>query len=672
MKKNYVLPFAFSALVAGLAGCGGESANVIPETYDTSTVNGSCKSNSESCVEFVLDYPLEGLNFTCSSDTKNKFVTLFDVSEGVSTGACKLGDTVTFYVQGEKNNKIELGKLSLDDFSNVASGTTPPRLTLVDLARGMTGQKAQALEMSDRTVQVAMRLVQMVQALGVKNNQIASATEIQPVYISDDNRIALDKLEESISTAKFLNFTDTEFSAFLNQWLGITPISATDAFTVVSNLMAISSAAVYQPEFALFSAQQSAVSTVNGSNGLVGCDQAECKPENTSKTNIFGHFMLMTDRQGMTFGSGLQWRGKLDKELNTIGGMNAQLMTQVKPRQMTATAQETWIDPLTQEIDHARQLGFKFDVAENDAKPLTITQGTLLANKMVLGSGSPIYRTLAGKTSTETLGSEDQARYGLWHQMVGTTQYSGTLDLYKLYPISYLDKTVFRTQENTPGSTYLFPLYADLTFKFTDTTLKPVKLGIVIDRNGDIRTNIRPNVPANIFETNANIVDLSTDSATGCSGADVLDKLLMKDAQGTQQYRVGTVTRTFTSGSRVTPNTISVRMILGEKVLGTLDGALIGMNTTIRTSTSGTDNVVVGGALVQMGSLLQASAGARPSTVTFTDSAGAKVKWGNSFASFNRIYNNSFPTDTESKELAKRSGGEITFELAPCYSVKSK
>lgn len=672
MKKNYVLPFAFTALVAALAGCGGESANVIPEIYDTSTVNGACKSNTASCVEFVLDYPLDGLNFTCSSDTKNKFVTLFDVSEGVSTGACKLGDTVTFYLQGEKNNKIDLGKISLNELSNVASGTSPPRLTVLDLARGMTGQKAQAIDPADRTVKTAMRLVQIVQALGFKNNQVASATEIQPVYITDANRQALDQLAESISVSKLVNYTDAEFAAFLNDWLGTAPISSTDAFTVVSHLMTIASAAVYQPEFALFSTEQSAISAVSGSNGLVGCDLSECKPSDTAKTNIFGHFMLMTDRQGLTFGSGLQWRGKVDSSLNTIGGVNAQLMTKVKPRLMTATPQDTWIDPLTQEIDHARKFGFKFNVDEAGAQDLIITQGTLLSNKMILGTGSNLYRSLAGKTETEVLGSADQARYGLWNQTVNGVLYKGTLDLYKLYPISYLDKNIFRTQQNSPASTYLFPLYANLTFKFTDTSLKSVKLGIAIDRNGDIRTNIRPNVPADIFETSTNEVDLSTDSITGCSGADVLDKLLMQDGHGTQQYRIGTVTRTFTNGSKVTPNTISLRMILGDKVFGTLDGALIGMNTTIKTSANGTDNVVVGGALVQMGSLLQASAGSRPTTVTFTDSAGQKVKWGNSFASFNRVYSNNVPADTESKELAKRSGGEISFELAPCYSVKAK
>ena len=90
--NKYKLPFAATALVMALSGCGGESANVTPEVYDESTANGSCKTRTTGCVEFALDYPLNGLNFTCSSDTKNRFTTLFDPNGGAATGACKAAD----------------------------------------------------------------------------------------------------------------------------------------------------------------------------------------------------------------------------------------------------------------------------------------------------------------------------------------------------------------------------------------------------------------------------------------------------------------------------------------------------------------------------------------------------------------------------------------------------
>ena len=203
--------------------------------------------------------------------------------------------------------------------------------------------------------------------------------------------------------------------------------------------------------------------------------------------------------------------------------------------------------------------------------------------------------------------------------------------------------------------------------------MKPVKLGIVIDRNGDIRTNMRPNVPDDAFtDPMTSLADLSTDPANGCSGSDVLDPLLMQDDSGTQQYRIGTVSRAFTSGSKVTPNALSLRMILGGEAFGTLNGALIGMNTTIKISPDTNENIVVGGALLQMASLLNAPAGSRPSGVAFTDSAGRAAQWGNSFASFNRTFSVKNPNDAEAKALAKLTGGEISFELAPCYEIQSR
>ena len=76
MKNKYLLPFALTTLMAALSGCGGESANIIPETYGYSTANGACTPKMNGCVEFALDYPLDGLNFTCSSDTTNSFISI--------------------------------------------------------------------------------------------------------------------------------------------------------------------------------------------------------------------------------------------------------------------------------------------------------------------------------------------------------------------------------------------------------------------------------------------------------------------------------------------------------------------------------------------------------------------------------------------------------------------
>ncbi|MGE8542101.1 MAG: hypothetical protein ACN6NX_12400, partial [Acinetobacter sp.] len=441
MKSKKILPFALTAVFAALSGCGGESANVIPEKYDTSTKNGACSSNSEGCMEFVLDYPFDGLNFTCSSDTTNKFITLFDSNESVSTGACKIGDTVSFYLMGDAEKKIDLGKVNLSTISNVASSTSPPRLTLLDIAKGINGQVAAELNPNDATVKVAMRLAKIIQAIGLKDGNLNSAADIQPVYMNAINRTGLESINKSITTTDITSLSDADFNALFSPWLDLTTVSDNDAFTAVSKLANMSVAAVFQPEFALFSTSQTVVAGLSGSNGLVGCDKAVCDPADKTKSNSFGHFMLITDRQGMTFGSGLQWRGQITDELETIGGVNLHMMRNIKPKQMTATQQDNWIDPITHEIDRKRQFGFRFDVAEANAEPLKITQGTLLADKMVAGTDGTIYRALAGLSSSATITDQDRARMGLWSQRVNGIDYKGTIDLYKQYPISYLDKS---------------------------------------------------------------------------------------------------------------------------------------------------------------------------------------------------------------------------------------
>ena len=49
MKNKYLLPFTMTALMAALSGCGGESANIIPEKDTMTYVNGTCKANDKGC-----------------------------------------------------------------------------------------------------------------------------------------------------------------------------------------------------------------------------------------------------------------------------------------------------------------------------------------------------------------------------------------------------------------------------------------------------------------------------------------------------------------------------------------------------------------------------------------------------------------------------------------------
>ena len=111
-------------------------------------------------------------------------------------------------------------------------------------------------------------------------------------------------------------------------------------------------------------------------------------------------------------------------------------------------------------------------------------------------------------------------------------------------------------------------------------------------------------------------------------------------------------------------------MILADPYSHTLDGALIGMNSSVKTSAD--TSMVVGGALVQLHNMINANAGTRPSGVALTDSDNKVVKWGNSLASFSYIYSLKNPNDTAAAQTAKLSGGDISLDLAPCYTIKAK
>ncbi|ANF81135.1 hypothetical protein A3K93_02310 [Acinetobacter sp. NCu2D-2] len=678
-NKKLFIASTLTAMLFALNGCGGESANVLPEKNDSSTESGSCTAGATGCIEFALDYPIDGLNFYCGTDTENDYITVFDLNNGYAKGACKAGENITFYLNGAEKHKIELGRFSLDKIGNVSTESQVPRLSIMDIAEGIrsTGSNS-AVTIS--TQEIAIRLIQIIQTIGLNVNppqsspSLNSATDLQPIVINDSVRTNLDKILKNISVDQFKNTTDSEFQTLLAEWIDISQVERDDAIKVLDKLSIITNAAVYQPEFSLFSTSDLLNSYLSGSEGFVGCEIGkECKSSNTNVEHVFGHFMLMTDRQGRTFGSGLQWRGTPQnssdptKGFETLGGLNAQLIRQVAPIQMTAPAQKTWISPSTKSIPATP--GFIFKTDETEQQTLTINQGRLYNDYMIAGT-ERFYKLLTNKKSDYTLTDTEKKELGLWKQSKtqvqgGTSQlmdtFAGSLDLYKIFPISYLDSRIFKSQETVKtGENYLFPLYGQLDFTFTDSQVLAESIPVVIDENGDIRTNYKPASAASECD-----VDFNPETLVSTYGS-----------QTVEQFPIGTVSRAFVGGStpQTTDNSISLRMILGNKKFGNLDGALIGMNTTIQASTSTTDAIVVGGALLKLDTLLRAAANSTPSSdaVPLIDSAGKTVRWANSFASFNKVYSTQKPDDTNAKDIAKRAGGEVKFKLASCYRIKQK
>lgn len=208
----------------------------------------------------------------------------------------------------------------------------------------------------------------------------------------------------------------------------------------------------------------------------------------------------------------------------------------------------------------------------------------------------------------------------------------------------------------------------DPTFTFTNPEVNPntQTLGIVIDENGDIRTNLGRN---------------GTLNSNTC--ADVDPSTYIDKETGVQQYRLGTTGTAYINGD--IEKSITLRMILANPIFGSLDGALVGLNEKlVVTPTSGTTNDDLNKASVSSGGIrlnLQRLINEQntSSGVNITSWDGDKTipaTWVNLQAVYQAIYNN---TDTnkdkltiEQKELAKRQQGTLSVSLPQCYTVKTK
>ncbi|MPW44120.1 hypothetical protein [Acinetobacter guerrae] len=644
MKKQILIPFTLTALMAALSGCGGEGGNINVDSSGSSTgvtASTSCSTTSSDCLEFVFDYPVAGLNFDCSSDTTNHFIT--QNSSNAVAGACKLGDTVTFSIKGQGTDKqIKLGTVDLKTITSLKISDAP--ISLVDIATAMVGKAPASLDQNDETIKVAMALVKIFQAAGVVNEKNAIG-DLQPITLDEDYKSNLKNISQSIDVT---NFKDGSYAAILKPWVDVSGVSDQTAFDVVSKMLNMQNAGSFQSDFlpwplpAESGVDQQYIEGFHGKS-LLG-------------NEIIANMYLLSDRTGHTFGYGLQWKGKPDDKTSagTIISDSLKRMTlisKVAPQKMNAESQTNWISPITKKLGSTP---YVFSMADQTSAPLKINQGRLINGYIITGTEA-VYKQATGSKEG------DPASYGKWTQDFSPEQFEGTIDISKTNPITYLDKKILTTQNNTnSGEYYVFPMYATLNFKFSDTTIKDVKLGVVIDENGDIRSDIKPNATAN---------DMSGTCAT-------VNPSTMIDSNGVQQFRIGT---TGTANYAETDKSITIRMILTNAKFGLLEGAILGLNQslTVRASNDGSvssQTLTSGGVKINLHNLLTDHNTTRG--VNITDFSNAEASWINIHAAYQKVYNNIkdvSPAPTQAQqELAKRIYGTLSIELPSCYTIKQK
>lgn len=639
MNKKIFLPFTLSSFMFALSGCGGENAKINEDPYSgvKTTSNGCVVTGDNKCKAFVIDYPVEGLNFDCSSDLSKHFATL---KEGnVTTGACLATDKVHFYIQGEETSrKIELGAVNLAEIAPFSIAAQPTQIRLLDIAQGMTGKAAADTQMSDDTFKTLAGITRILQAVGVKQEGYV-AGDVQPIFLTKDLKNGLSKISENVKASDFIDGT---YVSDIKPWLDLTSVDETVAEQTAKQLINLSNVNIYSAEFLL----------IEGINkdlgGFYGTSQNQTGIE--SIANLY----MITTRQGYTTGYAIQWQGKPKIESKFA---SMALITEVPPVRLNVFSKantsspvlsdvEGWISALSQKI--TKPLTLKSTETSNDQ--LEIYQGKLLSNMMIPGT-EYVYQQLTGEDKPTT----DQTAYGKWRQDNNGVQFAGTIDISKTKPATYLGKEVFLTKNNVKsGENYIFPLYANLIFNFADKTIPSEKIGIVIDENGDIRTN-------------RSQTSLASNQCLNVNAS-------MLDTANVQQYRIGT---TVATNSSTNDKSIVMRMILANPIFGNLDGILVGLDQQGTLDAQILGQNTSNGVRMNLQNLIVNKTTSLGINVTgWANEQAVDAKWLNWQAIYQSVYNNA--KDNAGKvtsaqtELAKRTNGSIEVELPTCYKIQTK
>lgn len=638
MKNKYILPFALTSLVTALVGCGGggESTNIpLDPDEGIATTSSSCKVNDTNCLQFALDYPVAGLNFDCSSDTKNHFVTTRE-SNSVY-GGCKFGDKATFYIQGLSDKKITLGTVDLNTIS-VLKVTELSAMSLVDLATAMTGKAPQTMTTSDPTFQVLVGLVRLFQSIGIQQNSNV-AGEIQPIELTQEFKNKMIGMKQSVTVD---DFKSGNYVTLLKPWVDVTQVTEAQAVQVAQNLVNMGTVATYQADFLTLPLSSGSINTQNYIEGFHG--------KSGLNKETMANLYMMTDRAGYTFGYGMQWSGTVKTGTNVSAGFaRLKLLSEVAPVKMTAAPQKNWLNPFTKAIDSNQP--FRLSVSNDAGEDLKIYQGKLLNNYIVAGTEA-VYKQVLKKDTG------DSSAYGKWTQSKGVEQFDGTLDFTRSNPVSYLDKKVFITKDNVKqGESYIFPLYATLNFKFTDTSEPDQKLGIVIDENGDIRTDIGAKATPNDMSGQCGVINTTT----------------YRDQNQIQQYRIGTL-----GAAEVGENdrSVTVRMILSDPIFKRLEGAIVGLQQTV-VVTDGTSEIQqnITGVKINLHNLITDKNTLKGINMTAFNSSSSPA-WTNINSAYQRIYINTEVGKKNAtqiqKDVAKRVSGTLSISLPSCYKMQVK
>jgi hypothetical protein len=648
MKSKYNL-VALSALpivtlATALSGCGGAATNNLPDP--TTSANGAivtCSaSTTTTCVtsQFIVDAPVSGISYQCGS--------VNNVTDPTGTVTCPDNSSATFSIKSTSNKKsITLGSYLIKSNRDIGRNATQSLVSITPLDLVTDGKNATSL--SDSLATPAVNIAQVLETLRSTSSPYTAGSPTSRLIIDTTTRDKIDLLATNIVASDFSTDAAATKLAPVIAGLNTKLVSIAETTTRFNQALQAIQAGVYYtnpifisrlPNFSTAAAQQIATlatSSTTNDQALVGLSS-------------------IIDRSGYTIGLGVEWNGNIAPAgsttptaynlLTSSNGYNRLILN----NNMVNTP--SFLNPVSNFLNTNfiwQSQAFALDsngVWQPGTSPLgtaTFSNGRLLGGTYIVGNNT-LWQNVS---NTSTLNAPSN-ELSTWTQSNNSVAgyYNGTMNLQKSRSVdTFLDPLVFKTAANVGGgNTPIFPLYGVLTFSYTDTNNSAQTLGkqgIAILANGNIVTDMNQQC-------------LPVDSTT------------LKDAVGTQQYRIGLVGAAFQGIVNISARYISPIIVLSGQQFGALNGVQLG---TLDLSPSVKVNVqsALNGSINMSDNSNVTSTNASTGATTFVSSGEQSVKPA-SYVNYYDVWNANKSTQTAADKIAvARSAGTVTMALNSCY-----
>lgn len=718
------LPFAMTALCLMLTACGGGSNNIAPSGSGTGgTTSNLCASSNASCVDVVFDdTPVVNLNFECGI--------YHGVTGNTGVARCPLDSTVTFFLKSSTGTrKVTLGSYSIKEVRATSASesidTSLIRIGVKDLAENTTGVTITSLDNTSATT--AINLSRFIQSLGLATEPYIDSAPVNRIFIHNNLKdgspakaatattpaeAAIPGLDILTADVTAKDFEDATFETKLKPWLDgqkRSLLSATEAKRrLAKTIFAIKSGVYYSTPVTSLSVLQDLGRDID--LGISG--NSTTNVNNRASTAVY----TLTDRSGASIGYGMQWTGTpttseaLYKLFTTTNFAKMRLPSPAPLNDGSGNYKDYvgGIDPFTSRfsnalfnVSSAKFVGDQDDSyqAGSDTGTSRLYEDTFEKGQTFTFVNGKMFRDLGlfGSSFVYNLylnqEVKDQTELGTWEQRTktGSRTYSGNASLFKSSAINtYLDPDVWRVKDLVSvGQGYLFPLYATLTFTYSDAYVKECAaqgktcspkqdLNVVFLENGDIMTNF-----------NRSDVKDAQGVVTTCTGPITKPADLPNSTTAKLDQRIGTVRAAFlgTSGSG-SEYYFSPSILLSGKNFGALDGVQIGtsvLSPRVKINIAGIRQLNSGAGSINVTS-------AEPTTDTNGNVTGSGIdnigpaSWGNGYNAFIGGYVAAVTALIEDKETtpkppappaalklaATQTEGLLSISTASCYRVLRK